>query len=159
MPECEQVNIYFFILSKKILNKHFRCRRSIIATHFDEVWDATQCNKMCDHCKYPDCYETIDITKYNKDICKIIKHARKFETRLTVIKLIDNWFKSGNSKTLRPPDVNKPSISKETAESVIAFLLINHYLKEDLHFTPYSTISYIDLGNYQNQNKKSLQVK
>ncbi|KAK3101107.1 hypothetical protein FSP39_000993 [Pinctada imbricata] len=27
-----------------------RCRRSIIARHFGEVWDKTQCERMCDHC-------------------------------------------------------------------------------------------------------------
>ena len=29
---------------------YFRCRRSIIARHFGEVWDRAHCKKMCDHC-------------------------------------------------------------------------------------------------------------
>lgn len=29
-----------------------RCRRSLLADHFDEVWDNKGCNKMCDTCRH-----------------------------------------------------------------------------------------------------------
>lgn len=28
-----------------------RCRRSLMAVHFDEVWDDNDCNQMCDMCR------------------------------------------------------------------------------------------------------------
>lgn len=28
-----------------------RCRRSLMAVHFDEVWDDAGCNRMCDTCR------------------------------------------------------------------------------------------------------------
>lgn len=30
----------------------WRCRRSLIAIHFDEVWDDEGCNQMCDTCRH-----------------------------------------------------------------------------------------------------------
>ena len=53
---------------------------------------------------------------------------------------------------------------KSQIEHVVAYLLINGYLKEDFHYTPYNTISYLIPGfNYlepemfveMNQNKMS----
>lgn len=129
-----------------------KCRRSIIASHFDEVWDENHCNKMCDHCRNPGGYRKVDISKFCKDIYSIISYAEKSETRLTAIKLLDAWFKSGGSKLVRPPHIDIPPISREFAENVIAFLLINNYLKEDIHFTPYNTISYISQGSNSNCN-------
>lgn len=125
---------------------HYRCRRSLIATHFDEIWNSTQCNHMCDHCKNSGNYDTIDITKHCKDIVTIIEFAEKSETRLTAVKLLDAWFKSGGSKLVRPPELTKPLISRDLGENIVAYLLIHRYLKEDIHFTPYNTISYISKG-------------
>lgn len=28
-----------------------RCRRALMAIHFDEVWDDEDCNQMCDTCR------------------------------------------------------------------------------------------------------------
>lgn len=30
----------------------WRCRRSLMAAHFDEVWDDEDCNQMCDTCRH-----------------------------------------------------------------------------------------------------------
>lgn len=29
-----------------------RCRRAMMALHFDEVWDDEECNQMCDVCRH-----------------------------------------------------------------------------------------------------------
>lgn len=42
--------------------------------------------------------------------------------------------------------VQVPKFSRETGEAVLAHLLVNGYLQEDFHFTPYSTISYLKRG-------------
>ncbi|GLV40738.1 Bloom syndrome helicase [Carabus blaptoides fortunei] len=60
-----------------------KCRRSLIASHFDETWTSADCNNMCDHCKNTSSYDTIDITKHFKDLVTIIEYAEKSETRLT----------------------------------------------------------------------------
>lgn len=29
-----------------------RCRRAVMAVHFDEVWDDEECNQTCDVCRH-----------------------------------------------------------------------------------------------------------
>ena len=61
-------------------------------------------------------------------------------------KLIDAWQNTGPS-SLRLPDRKKAiKLPREMCESILAHLLLEGYLKEDFHFTPYSTISYLVLG-------------
>lgn len=61
--------------------------------------------------------------------------------------LLDTWYGKGNKKLLSS-DVQSPVFSRIQAEIIIGELLIQGYLMEDFHFTPYSTISYIKKGNY-----------
>lgn len=59
--------------------------------------------------------------------------------------LIDTWY--GKSSKIKAKIVKPPLFSAEFAGHILAHLLINDYLKEDFHFTPYSTISYLKKGN------------
>lgn len=43
-------------------------------------------------------------------------------------------------------DVKPPDLSREDCERVVVYLLLEGVLREDFHFTPYSTISYILAG-------------
>lgn len=43
-------------------------------------------------------------------------------------------------------EVPPPSIDRFYGEQIIAFLIISDYLREDFHYTAYSTISYIQRG-------------
>lgn len=80
-----------------------------------------------------------------KTISEIIKHTTSIEKRITALKLIDIWLNK-REKKLRPPGLPVPGYSQELAQKIIGFLLINNYLKEEFHFTPYATISYINVG-------------
>lgn len=62
-------------------------------------------------------------------------------------KLVDAWYGKG-PPTLRLSKTPPPSISRDTAENILAHLIIRNYLREDFHFTPYSTISYIRRGKF-----------
>lgn len=121
------------------------CRRSLIASHFSEVWDTSECKGMCDHCKSPYQVTSCDITEHCKSLYCIIDHAAEKDTKLTSQKLQEAWFHKGAS-TLRVPGTKPPALSVSRAEAVIAFLLVNSYLREDFHYTLYSTISYIKKG-------------
>ncbi|XP_075231518.1 ATP-dependent DNA helicase Q1-like [Lycorma delicatula] len=121
------------------------CRRAIIASHFDETWESTDCNKMCDHCKDSREPKKVDITKHCQSVYKLMAQASSNDTKLTAQKLLDNWFGKGPPK-LRVSSVSPPTFSRDTGESILAWLLVKGYLKEDFHFTPYSTISYIRRG-------------
>lgn len=122
-----------------------RCRRNIIADHFQEQWESTDCNAMCDHCKVPRVAKSLDISKHAQNLLALIAKATLADKRLTGPKLIDLWFGKGEGK-FKIKEAEAKGISKEMAETVVAFLLLDGYLKEDFHFTPYSTISYIVPG-------------
>nr|CAD7569094.1 unnamed protein product [Timema californicum] len=124
-----------------------RCRRMIIASHFDEAWESQDCNRMCDHCRHPRETKEVVITEYCRSLFKIMANAASMDSRLTGQKLIDAWLGKG-ATNLRVRDVKVPALSREMAEAVVAHLLIEGYLKEDFHFTPYSTISYVRRGLY-----------
>lgn len=122
------------------------CRRSLIATHFEENWQGNDCVEMCDHCRKPSVKERqVDIARYCRQLYKIMTKAVQNEVRLTAVKLVDAWYSKGAS-SLRVSDVPVPSFTRETAEAVVGYLLINGYLQEDFHFSAYSTISYLKRG-------------
>lgn len=120
----------------------FRCRRSAIAKHFEEVWDAKQCAGMCDHCKKPKQTTLYDITPFCRDIFTIIEKANENNVNLTLIKLLDAWFQTG-AKDLRVELLQKPNLSRDQAESVIGLLLLKGYLREEKNYTAYTVNCYI----------------
>ncbi|KAM5170986.1 ATP-dependent DNA helicase Q1 [Mantella aurantiaca] len=122
-----------------------RCRRVVIAQHFDEVWDSAQCNQMCDNCNSNKTYDKMDITDYCRDILKILEQASQMDEKLTPLKLIDAWLGKGASK-LRVSQVLPPRLPREELERIIAHLLMQQYIREDFSFTAYATISYIKTG-------------
>ncbi|XP_054282691.1 ATP-dependent DNA helicase Q1-like [Macrosteles quadrilineatus] len=123
----------------------YRCRRQMIASHFDEVWDRADCNQMCDHCRAPREPKKVDVTKHCRTIYKLLAQAAASDTKMTAQKILDAWYGKG-PPALKLSGVSAPTFSRDTAENILAHLLINGYLKEDFHFTPYSTISYIRRG-------------
>ncbi|XP_033751824.1 ATP-dependent DNA helicase Q1-like [Pecten maximus] len=124
------------------------CRRSMIARHFGEVWERSQCNKMCDHCDdtYRVTPEKRDVTKLCQNVLTLLDHAAQTQQRVTATKLMDAWEGRG-ATSLRVRDVPEPNISRDKLERILAHLLLNGYIKEDFHFTAYSTISYIVAGS------------
>ncbi|XP_078091442.1 ATP-dependent DNA helicase Q1 [Mustelus asterias] len=119
-----------------------RCRRVQIAQYFDEVWDSTKCNKMCDNCNNATSNEKVDVTNYCADLIKILKQAVQLGEKLTPLKLIEAWNGKGPSK-LRVASVSPPDLSRKEMEELIVHLLLEQYLKEDFSFTAYATISYL----------------
>jgi len=131
-----------------------KCRRQMIASHFDEEWESC-CNGMCDHCNdQRGKVETLPLSSHFSTIQKILERALLQDTRLTVTKLIDAWLNKGPTN-LRLSEKESPRnyLERDKCESVIAYLLLKGYLKEDFHFTPYSTISYLVLVSGKRDGK------
>ncbi|PNF25033.1 ATP-dependent DNA helicase Q1 [Cryptotermes secundus] len=122
-----------------------RCRRAIIASHFDEAWDSQDCNAMCDHCCKPKERKEMVVTSFCQALYKLISNAAAVDTKLTAQKLLDAWYGKG-AANLRDISIPVPKFSRETGEVILAHLLVTGYLQEDFHFTPYSTISYLKRG-------------
>lgn len=122
-----------------------KCRRVLIAQHFDEVWNAEACNRMCDNCCKDISCERKNVTAHCRDLVKILKQAEDLNEKLTPLKLIDSWMGKGAAK-LRVAGVAPPKLPREDLEKIIAHLLLQQYLKEDYSFTAYATISYLKIG-------------
>ncbi|UJR27946.1 hypothetical protein I4U23_009205 [Adineta vaga] len=107
------------------------CRRKLIAKYFDEVWQSNDCNQMCDVCTRPSTY----ISKRNcrLEASIIIDYlAKNSKQRLTPLKLVEN--------------LTITTMIKIDIQRLILQLIIDQYLKEDFHFTPYNTICYVVPG-------------
>lgn len=127
-----------------------RCRRDQFAKHFTDVWNDKNCGKMCDCCyhknesrivKPPE----IDIMVHYRSLLKILEKAKATDTKLTALKLIDAWFQKG-TKSARVDDMSAPNIDRFYGEQILVHLIINDYLREDFHYTAYSTNSYVVQG-------------
>lgn len=127
-----------------------KCRRDQFAKYFTEVWDDKSCSKMCDCCYYKNASKIIIPPKMNilphyQDILKILEKANYQNTKMTALKLIEAWYQKG-LKNLRI-DAAAPNFDRYYGEQIIAYLILNDYLREDFHFTAYAAISYIVRGH------------
>ncbi|XP_055760959.1 ATP-dependent DNA helicase Q1-like isoform X2 [Salvelinus fontinalis] len=121
-----------------------RCRRSVIAVHFDEVWNDEGCNEMCDVCRHGNDYITVDITQHAKDLVQIVELAGSLDEKLTPLKVTEAWMGKGPAK--RRKMIQTTTLSRLEVEAIITSLLLQGYLSEDFSFTPYTTYFYLKLG-------------
>ncbi|XP_017281836.1 ATP-dependent DNA helicase Q1 isoform X2 [Kryptolebias marmoratus] len=121
-----------------------RCRRSLMALHFDEVWDDEGCNQMCDTCRHAKDYISVDITQHAREVLQILELAASMDEKVTPLKLVEAWMGKGPAK--RRKMIQTTALSRLQAEAVIVHLLLQEYLREDFSFTPYTTNFYIKLG-------------
>lgn len=121
-----------------------RCRRSLMAVHFDEVWDDKGCNHTCDTCRHAEDFNTVDITEHARQVVQILELAASMDEKLTPLKLVEAWMGKGPAK--RRKMIQTTALSRMQAEAVIVRLLLQDYLGEDFSFTPYTTYFYMKLG-------------
>ncbi|XP_059182385.1 ATP-dependent DNA helicase Q1 [Centropristis striata] len=121
-----------------------RCRRSLMAVHFDEVWDDEGCNKMCDTCRHAKDYTNVDITQHAKQVVQIVELATSMNENVTPLKLVETWMGKGPAK--RRKMIQTTTLCRLQAEAVILRLLLQGYIREDFSFTPYTTYFYVKLG-------------
>ncbi|XP_043202639.1 ATP-dependent DNA helicase Q1-like [Amphibalanus amphitrite] len=134
-----------------------RCRRQLIAEHFEEQWTQADCAQRCDSCQRPVSAERRDITRHARALQSLLSRAAASDTRLTAIKLVDAWLGSGPAQ-LRLSAAEVPAITRPRAEAVLAHLLTESYIKEDFHFTPYKTISYLVAGPNEGNYPVTMEV-
>ncbi|XP_026219987.1 ATP-dependent DNA helicase Q1 isoform X1 [Anabas testudineus] len=121
-----------------------RCRRSLMAVHFDEVWDDEGCNKMCDTCRHAKDHTSVDITQHARQVVQILELASSMDEKLTPLKLVEAWMGKGPAKHRKM--IQTTTLSRLQVEAVIVQLLLQGYLREDFSFTPYTTYFYMKLG-------------
>ncbi|XP_072528982.1 ATP-dependent DNA helicase Q1 isoform X2 [Salminus brasiliensis] len=121
-----------------------RCRRAMMAVHFDEVWEDDDCNQMCDVCRHGNDYVTMDITKHASEVVKLVELAGSVDEKMTPLKVCDTWMGKGNAKLRKM--IKTTVLSRQEVESIIVHLLLHGYFSEDFSFTPYTTYFYLKAG-------------
>lgn len=112
---------------------------------------------MCDRCYYKDKYQPAakEVSEYCNELYQIIDKADGMEIKLTGLKLIDAWYHKG-MVSMRNDKIKPPKLDRHYGEQIIALLITKGYLKEDFHYTPYATLSYIKKGNLILQEKTEI---
>jgi len=132
------------------------CRRNVIAEHFLESWEPIPCDDMCDICDKSTSTKQIDITEYYEAALKILKSAANKEIRVTALKLVEAVTNRGAANL--KIEGWKCGVSKDIVELILSYFIIEGYIKEDFHFTPYSTISYLVPGSREVRSNITLQI-
>lgn len=118
------------------------CRRLLIARSFGEQWKPSDCPKGCDICfSSPSptrCHE--DVSGHCQTLVSLLEQATLKEQRVTALKLTELWRGKGGGGR------GGATFSQEMCERILVHAILEDVLKEEFHFTPYSTISYIGLG-------------
>ena len=167
-------NLYFMVAF--CLNE-VECRRKMIATSFGEAWKSEDCPLACDVCqkltwcsqndiipqmqpsasqktKCKSIIEKVDISIQCKDLVTLVEHYKALQQRVTVAKLVDVW--RGQGSSTRSSHLPHSTMSTDQCERVLVTAILQRVLKEEFHFTPYSTISYVGLGEKANAIKRDL---
>lgn len=121
-----------------------RCRRSLMAVHFGEVWDEEDCKKMCDTCRHRTEYSSVDIGPHARQVVQILELAAAQDEKLTPLKLLEAW--SGRGPAKHRKSTQSTTLGRREAEQVLVCMLLQGYLREDFSFTPYTTHFYLKLG-------------
>lgn len=149
------------------------CRRSVIARSFGEHWDPSDCKGSCDVCSLhplssdvtessrdgPESSQAVgfvpkkskliytcteeDVSAHCATLLSIVEGSRDSNKRLTALKVVEMW-----RERLRkgPSPEGAKKLSTEDCENILLEAVLAGVLKEEFHFTPYSTISYIGVG-------------
>ncbi|CAG2224421.1 RECQL [Mytilus edulis] len=100
---------------------------------------------MCDHCNKDTEGEKRDVTKLGLNVLTILDQASATDQRITALKLLDAWEGKG-AGSLKVRGLDPPKVSRDKLERIIGHMLLQGFIREDFHFTPYSTISYLVAG-------------
>ena len=169
-------NLYAML--KYCLNKA-ECRRAVLARSFGDTWKESDCTEACDVCSLhplatslssahssvdqPDASflstrpqknkklyvcSSNDISSECRALVEILEGELSKTKRVTANKLVELW-----RDRLKK---DKKSMEVEDCEEVLLRALVGNILKEEFHFTPYSTISYMGLGSRAEALKRSI---
>ena len=153
-----------YAMLKYCLNKA-ECRRAVLARSFGDTWKESDCNEACDVCSlHPLAISASqssstsegfisgrsqrnktryicsckDISSECRTLIEVLSEEQRKNKRVTANKLVELW----RNKLKR----DKKSIEVEDSEEVLLRAIVGGVLKEDFHYTPYSTISYMSPG-------------
>ena len=134
-----------------------RCRRQLLAHFFGEkrAVDAT-CGGMCDHCELLEMGQRANYKLQEVDVKELYLHMLKLleqqevsknMPRITGNKLIEMLLKPTCASLLKSCLPETGLSRRVQLEFCLSYFLVENYIKEYFHFTPYNTVSYIVPGH------------
>lgn len=87
-----------------------------------------------------------------------MSQAKSLGERVTPNKLVEAW-KGKGPPVLRVKEITTPNLTQDQCERLVLHLLLKGFIKEEFHFTPYSTISYLVKGTRADMVMRGLRVK
>ncbi|RDD42844.1 ATP-dependent DNA helicase Q1 [Trichoplax sp. H2] len=138
MEQTGQKNLYKML---QYCNNIKTCRRKLIADHF--VDNIASCNcSICDTCSNSSNVISSDQNEICHFILRTIQQATDGDVNLTPLKIVKNIQKHFSNLDIF------------MIEKVIVTMTLRGLLKENLHFTPYSTICYLIAGMKASTSKQ-----
>ncbi|KFH69501.1 hypothetical protein MVEG_04313 [Podila verticillata NRRL 6337] len=132
-----------------------RCRHQTFDIHFSKslTTDLPACG-FCDNCKLDkSLIQTENFQSEVRSLCLLLDRLKDVNERVTLNKLVEVWRGVGSlrmiAKVVREEhnfEVVPKRTNKDDYERIINYLILNEYLREDFHFTAYSTLAYIVNG-------------
>ncbi len=131
-----------------------RCRRGVIAEHFGEAWEgpdpesAGRSGGCCDVCSGNAAGRTLPCFPElaQAALRGVEQAARTQDAKLTALKLSAVLLGKGEARYRVKGWTKGPELDRLEVEHALSALIMEGYLKEDFHFTPYTTISYLVAG-------------
>ena len=87
---------------------------------------------------------TVDVSEHAKSLMLIVEHNQAKQQRVTAAKLVDILRSQGSSS--RPCNLPSVGMPVQQCERILVAVLLQGVLKEEFHFTAYTTICYMGLG-------------
>lgn len=141
--KCGQQNVYAMVRYCVDIRK---CRRVVFLDHFGEKHEDIRCHSgVCDNCRAKDSIKEVDVTAHVKSVYKVLAAASTANEQLTAAKLVDAWT-GKDAKKWKERGVTKTDLPRERCETIVAWALLEGYIAEKFHITPYAYISYLRAG-------------
>lgn len=142
--KCGQENVYAMVRYCVDIRK---CRRVVFLDHFGEKHEGIRCHSgICDNCRSKDFIKEVDVTAHVKSVYKVLAAASTANEQLTAAKLVDAWT-GKDAKKWKERGVTKTDLPRERCETIVAWALLEGYIAEKFHITPYAYISYLRAGD------------
>lgn len=127
MEQTGQANLYKML---RYCNDIKTCRRKLLADHFTDDTDSNNCS-ICDTCTNTNVAVSSNQTQLCRSILNAVQQASDRDANITPLKLM---------KEVRKLHIG---VADYNMEKTIVVMNLLGLLRENLHFTPYSTICYI----------------
>ncbi|KAK5808619.1 P-loop containing nucleoside triphosphate hydrolase protein [Linnemannia elongata] len=131
------------------------CRHQLFDVHFSKHLSTRlpPCG-FCDNCVLAgQDIETDDVRTDVRALCLLLDRLKDAKDRVTLNKLVEAWRGIGASRSIARlvrdeyhTEVASKRANKDDYERIINHLIVGGYLREDFHFTAYSTLAYIVNG-------------